>query len=353
MPAFKSRHCLASVLAFSTLSAGSTFGAEPTAGKKVAFSISYAGNAMRQGQISSWKETAAAAVADKVIAGSKVVTASSGAPEQASQIETLILEGTDAVVINAGSPTALNGVIAEACAAKVVVVLFDGIATAPCAYKVEYDWKSLGTTMASFVAKELGGKGNVVENRGMAGISIDDDMHSGAADVFAKYPGIKVVGTVYGQWTPSVTQKEISAILPSLPPVDAVISQGGGFGAFQAFAASGRKQPIMIYGNYQEEIKAWSESKAKDPSYKAISLCSSPTVSAVAFWVAQQVLAGKPVPKTIQIPLAVLEPDKLDEWLAKTPEGGVASPNYTRGWTEQLIAANANHTALPELPDPK
>ena len=352
MSAFNQR-CTAAIVALSALSIGSVSAAEPTADKKIAFSISYAGNAMRQGQISSWKSTTASAIADKVIAGSKVVTASNGAPEQASQIETLMLDGTNAIVINAGSPTALNGVIAEACAENIVVVLFDGIATAPCAYKLEYDWKSLGTTMATFVVKELGGKGNILENRGLAGISIDDDMHSGAAEVFAKYPDIKVVAAVYGQWTPSVTQKEISAILPSLPRIDAVISQGGGFGAFQAFAASGRKQPIMIYGNYQEEIKAWSESKAKDPSYKAISLSSSPTVSAVAFWVAQEILAGKTVPKTIQMPLAVLDPNKLGQWLAKTPEGGVASPDYTRQWTEQLVAANVNHTALPDLPDPK
>ena len=207
--------------------------------------------------------------------------------------------------------------------------------------------------MASFVAKELGGKGNVLENRGIAGISIDEDMHDGAAEVLAKFPDIKVVGTVYGAWTPSVTQKEISAIIPSLPKVDAVISQGGAFGAYQAFADADRKQPIMVYGNYQEEIKAWSEMKKKDSSYKAISLCSSPTVSSVAFWVAQQILSGKAVPKTIAMPINFIDPNKLDQWLVHTPEGGVASPYYTREWVRQLVAANANHTALPATPDPK
>ncbi len=328
-------------------------GPSKTADKTIAFSISYAGNAMRQGQIKAWEATTAQAVADGIIKKTKVVTAHNGAPEQAAQIETLILEGWSAIVINAGSPAALNGVIQEACAANIVVVEFDGIATTPCAYKVEYNWKGVGATMASYVAKELHGKGNVLENRGIAGISIDEDMHDGAAEVLAKYPDIKVVGTVYGAWTPSITQREISAILPSLPKIDAVISQGGGFGAYQAFAASGRKQPIMIYGNYQEELKVWSETKKKDPSYQAISISSSPTVSSVAFWVAQQILSGQPVPRTLDMPINFIDPAKLDQLLAKTPEGGVASPDYSRGWVEQLIAANRNHTALPATPDPR
>lgn len=344
---------LAGAAALTAVFIGSAWADESTTDKKIAFSISYAGNAMRQGQMRGFSDTAAQAVKDKIVAANKIVSANNSAPEQASQIETLILEGWNAIVVNAGSPTALNGVIAEACSAKIVVVVFDGIATAPCAYKVEYDWKGLGVTMATFVAKQLDGKGNVLENRGLAGISIDDDMHSGVAETFAKYPGIHTVSTVYGQWTPSITQREISAILPSLPQVDAVISQGGGFGAYQAFAGSGRKQPIMIYGNYQEEIKVWSEELAKNPNYKAISLSSSPTVSSVAFWVAQQVLAGKSVPKTVHIPLVVIDPAQLPKWLAKTPQGGVASPDYTLEWTEKLITANANNTAFPATPDPK
>ena len=324
-----------------------------TADKTIAFSISYAGNAMRQGQIKAWEATTTQAVADGIIKKTKVVTAHNGAPEQASQIETLILEGWSAIVINAGSPAALNGVIKEACAANIVVVEFDGIATTPCAYKVEYNWKGVGSTMATYVANKLHGKGNVLENRGIAGISIDEDMHDGATEVLAKDPGVKIVGTVYGAWTPSITQREISAILPSLPQVDAVISQGGGFGAYQAFADAGRKQPIMVYGNYQEELKVWSEMRKKDPNYQAISLSSSPTVSSVAFWVAQQVLSGKSVPKTVDMPINFVDPAKLDQLLAKTQEGGVASPDYSRGWVEQLVAANMNHTSLPATPEPR
>ncbi|MGH7211484.1 MAG: ABC transporter substrate-binding protein, partial [Acetobacteraceae bacterium] len=72
----------------------------------------------------------------------------------------------------------------------------------------------------------------------------------------------------------------------------------------------------------------------------------------IAFWVAQQVLAGKPVPKTVQVPLLVIQPDQLDAWLKAVPQGGVATPVYSQAWTAKLIDANARRTALPASPEP-
>ena len=85
----------------------------------------------------------------------KVVNANNSASEQASQIESLIVEGWDAIVIDAASPTALNGVIQEACDAHIVVVVFDSLATAPCAYKVAYNYVDMGKQEVDFVAKRV------------------------------------------------------------------------------------------------------------------------------------------------------------------------------------------------------
>ncbi len=45
---------------------------------------------------------------------------------QPAQVQNLILQGYDAIVINAASPTHLNGAIKQACDAGIVVVSFDG-----------------------------------------------------------------------------------------------------------------------------------------------------------------------------------------------------------------------------------
>ncbi|XBS69194.1 hypothetical protein ABK905_22445 [Acerihabitans sp. KWT182] len=67
---------------------------------------------------------------------------------------------------------------------------------------------------------------------------------------------------------------------------------------------------------------------------------------------AQQVLAGKKVPKVIHMPLLKIKVGDLDQWIAATPDGSVATSVYSREWTESLIQANLNNTELPESPLP-
>jgi ribose transport system substrate-binding protein len=322
-----------------------------TSAKRIALSNSYAGNSWRQQMLKTWNSATAQAKTDHLIKDAKVVNANASAPEQANQIESLIVEGWDAIVINAASPTALNGVIKEACDQKIVVVVFDGLATAPCAYKVAYNYVDMGRQEAEFVAKKLGGKGNVLEVRGIAGVSVDDDIHKGIVDTFAKYPDIKIVGSVHGNWTQTIAQKEVASVLPSLPKVDAIVTQGGdGWGTYQAFKAAGRPTPLIIFGNRQDELALWGDLLKTDPSYDTFSVSSAPGCASVAFWVAQQVLAGKKVPNTIYLPLPRIETADLNAWLKVMPTGAVATPVYTQAWSASVVDANAAGKPLPASP---
>ncbi|MGH7119040.1 MAG: ABC transporter substrate-binding protein [Acetobacteraceae bacterium] len=324
-----------------------------TAQDGIALSNSYAGNSWRQQMIRIWDLAARDAIGHSVIAKTKVVNANNSAPQQASQISDLTLEGWKAIVIDAASPTALNGVIQQACGAHIVVVVFDGLATAPCAYKVAINYVSWGTMEAQYVAKRLGGKGNVLEVRGVAGTSVDQDIHQGIVETFSKYPGIKIVGSVNGAWTQSIAQKEVAGILPSLPRIDAVVTQGGdGYGTYQAFKSAGRPTPLIIMGNRQDELALWKQLAAAPSGYQTFSVGTPPGISSIAFWVAQQILAGATVPKTVHVPLVVIHAKNLDAWLKAVPPGGVATPVYDQKWTEQLIAANLNHSAPPAAPIP-
>jgi len=325
-----------------------------TSKAKIALSNSYAGNTWRQQMLKTWDAATKDAQGKKLIADSKVVNSNNSAPEQANQIENMIVEGWSAIVINAASPTALNGVIQEACDQKIVVVVFDGLATAPCAYKVAYDYVKMGEQEADFVAKKLGGKGNVLEIRGIAGVSVDDDISKGIHDTFAKDTGIKLVGSVHGNWTQTVAQKEVASVLPTLPKVDAIVDQGGdGWGAYQAFKSADRPIPLIIMGNRQDELALWDQLRQQPGGYDTFSLSSAPGVASIAFWVAQQVLAGKQVPNTVQVPLLVIDEKDLPMWLKATPQGGVATPVYTQDWTAKLIDANVKSEPLPKSPLPE
>jgi len=231
--------------------------------------------------------------------------------EQAAQIQNLILQGYNAIVINAASPDALNGVVKQACDAGITVVSFDGIVTEPCAWRVAVDFKKMGRLEVDYLAKKMPAGGNLLEIRGLAGVFVDDEIHNGIVEGVKANPQFKIVGSVHGNWAQEVAQKEVAGILPSLPEIKAVVTQGGdGYGAAQAFAAAGRPTPTIIMGNRQDELQWWKEQKDKN-GYETMSASIAPGVSTLAFWVAQMILDGKQVPKDLTVPFLTIDQPAL------------------------------------------
>ena len=105
-------------------------------------------------------------------------------------------------------------------------------------------------------------------------------------------------------------------------------------------------------GNRQDELALWQTILKADPTYKTFSVSSTPSSSKVAFWVAQQILAGRHVPKTMNLPVTTIYQNDLDAWLAITPVGSLALTPFDQKWTEAFIdAANAGK-APPPAPAP-
>ena len=302
-----------------------------TSGMKIALSNNYAGNSWRQAMLTSWEKITGEAVAAGIVAAADpFTTAENQATEQAAQIQNMILQGYNAIVVNAASPTAINGAIKEACDAGIIVVSFDGIVDEPCAWRIAVDFKGMGKSEVEYLAKAMPAGGNLLEIRGLAGVFVDDAISSGIAEGVAENPQFKLVGSVHGDWAQDVAQKAVAGILPSLPEIAAVVTQGGdGYGAAQAFAAAGRPTPTIIMGNREDELKWWKEQKDAS-GYTTKSVSIAPGVSTLAFWVAQQILDGKEVPKDLTVPFLRIDQDNLETNLASTQAGGVANVEYSQ-----------------------
>ncbi|MFN3497761.1 MAG: substrate-binding domain-containing protein, partial [Pannonibacter indicus] len=154
-----------------------------------------------------------------------------------------------------------------------------------------------------------------------------------------QFPQFKIAGSVHGDWAQDVAQRAVAGILPSLPEIAAVVTQGGdGYGAAQAFEAAGRPTPVIIMGNREDELQWWK--KQKDASgYETMSVSIAPGVSTLAFWVAQQILDGKDVKKDLVVPFLSISQDTLEENLATTQKGGVANVEYSLEDAQAVIAA--------------
>lgn len=310
-----------------------------TSDKRIALSNNYAGNSWRQAMLQTFEDTGKQAVADGAVAAADAYTTSENqATEQAAQIQNMILQGYDAIVLNAASPTALNGAVKEACDAGVTVVSFDGIVTEPCAWRIAVDFAAMGKEEVDYIATRLPDGGNLLEIRGLAGVFVDDEISKGIHEGVAEHSQFEIVGSVHGDWAQDVAQKAVAGILPSLPDIVGVVTQGGdGYGTAQAFKAADRPTPLIVLGNRQDELQWWAEQRDAN-GYETLSLSIAPGVASLAFWVAQQVLDGNDVPKDLTVPFLKITQDTLDESLASTPEGSVANVTYTLEDAQRVIA---------------
>ena len=313
-----------------------------TSDKRIALSNNYAGNSWRQAMLRSWDKVTSQAVEEGVVAAADAfTTAENQVTEQAAQIQNLILQGYEAIVLNAASPEGLNGAVQEACDAGIVVVSFDGIVTEPCAWRIAVDFHQMGKDEVLYLAERMPEGGNLLEIRGLAGVFVDDAISGGIHEGVEENPQFEIVGSVHGDWAQDVAQKAVAGILPSLPEIDGVVTQGGdGYGAAQAFAAADREMPVIVMGNRHDELTWWKEQKDAS-GYETMSVSIAPGVSTLAFWVAQQILDGQEVPKDLVVPFLRIDQENLEENLESNEEGGVANVEYTLEDAQSVISAGS------------
>jgi ribose transport system substrate-binding protein len=313
----------------------------------VALSNSYDGNSWRQVMVANFSSEAQQAEKAHLISRFEVVNADDSSTDQIGQIESMILQGYKVIVVDAASTSSLNGVIAKACSFGVTIVAFDSLVTAPCAYKVATNYEIYGQVETEYVATTLHGRGNLLEVRGMAGTSVDEDIDRGVHSVVARHPGMKVVGQVYGQWTESVAQTAVEGVVPSAPAVTAVVDQGGdGAGAAQAFAALHKRVPMVIMGNRGQELELWQSLRHSQPGYKTLSISSMPGMATIAMWVGQQVATGHHMPRTVYAPLLQISQAHLAAWLKATPASGVATEVFDLA--QSLAIVHATEKGRPD-----
>ena len=159
---------------------------------------------------------------------------------QINSLNNIIRQKPHAILVDAASVTALNPTLKRACDAGILVISFDQTVDEPCAYALSVDWDFIPRVLAEWVAEKLGGKGNVIIDRGLAGYEASIATTKATEEVLAKYPDIKIVGYFNGDFAPGPEQSGVAALLAANPQVDAVVNMAYGTGAMQALKDAGR-----------------------------------------------------------------------------------------------------------------
>jgi ribose transport system substrate-binding protein len=211
---------------------------------------------------------------------------------QINSLNNILRAKPDAILIDAGSAEALNPTIKKACDAGIVVISFDQVVSEPCAYALESDWNRIPAVLAEWMAKQLGGKGKVFVDRGLAGAPISAQLENGYLDVLKNYPDIEVIGNYNGEYALGPEQAGVASLLAAHPEVDGILTQGYGTGAMKALEDAGRPLVPVTAFSYNGTAVACAQTDGA----KCI-LGSNPAyLSSEAIKLAVDILDGKPKP---------------------------------------------------------
>lgn len=130
-----------------------------------------------------------------------VVSADDNDKHQIRQINAFMKEDVDLLIVSPNQMNTVTPAIDRAYDSGIPVVLFDrktdsGKYTA----FVGADNEKIGRTIGEYIATRLGGKGTVVEIRGLEGSSPAIERHKGFVSAIRKYPGIRLLASESGTW---------------------------------------------------------------------------------------------------------------------------------------------------------
>ncbi|MBZ9965747.1 sugar ABC transporter substrate-binding protein [Mesorhizobium sp. BR1-1-2] len=280
---------------------------------KVFLNMSYSGNTWQASAANGIKALASTPPYDKQVEF-KTIISGTDVQKQISDLQSMIAAGANAILLYPLSPTALNRTIKQACDQGVVVFTYDSTVTESCAHNVSNITARYGANTAQWMVNQMGGKGELIFNHGVAGTTVTKTYDEQAYGVFKKYPDIKIVGDFYGNWNDATSQEEVAKILAAHPNVDGIWTVDGTFGSLQAVINSRPDKLVVIAGQSNNGYRlAMADPAMQAKGLKGVSSSAGPAVGGYAFKLMMEVVTGKKklTANNIEYPLPWVEPQDV------------------------------------------
>lgn len=319
-------------------------------GYKVGFTDNFDGNTLHQQQEKYFEDLCSAMIEVGIVEDYTLVVANNDVATQVQQIETFIMEGCDLIIVDPCSSSGLDGAIEEAEAAGATVVVFnDGPVSSSHCYQLNVDCVANFGYLTEWCCEKLGGRGNVLVCRGVAGQSYDALAYQGITEAVAKYPDMKIVGEVYGEYNSTTAQTEIASFLASTTEkIDLVCGMSGdAYGAAMAFQAAGLEIPLIYGGNRGEFLNWWMEAYNEN-GYETISGVATPWFSAAALFLGIDVLDGVDVPQYMYYPMDLIPQEDLFNFEG-IDDSEVATNTHDLSWVRSELETQDEAACKPEM----
>ncbi len=122
------------------------------------------------------------------------------AERQIQQVEGFIAQKVDVIILNPCEVDASSPAVDKALAAGIPILNLNSVTkSAPTAFVGSHDEESARIAM-DFIARRLGGKGNVLMMQGFMGQAAQLKRDEGAREVLAKHPDLKLLSAQTAEW---------------------------------------------------------------------------------------------------------------------------------------------------------
>ena len=295
---------------------------------RIAVVNGFVANVWRIQMIQTAKAYAALPEIAKDIKEFKVVSVGTDMAAQLGAVEDFINQGFDAVLIDPNTPKGWDRVLRLANQKGTILIAFDNQVEGTDMAGVAQDQIAMGKQGGEWLVKYVGNKGKLLEIRGVAGFSADQERHDGFRSV-VEAPGNNFeIVEVVGNWAPGDSQKATADAIAAHGHFDGIFTQGGSNGTVQALIDA--KHPFVPMAGEGENLFRIQIDKYKDQGLKGFSYGQSPAQVAIALKEAIAALKGNTIPQLVSIPNPITDFTRMK-----------AGEDYFPDLTTDFFAANA------------
>ena len=247
-----------------------------------------------------------------------IVKTASGAPEQANQLQDLqTVNKINALVIFPFESASLTKPVAQVKSKGVYVTVVDRGLTdtsAQDAY-ISGDNTAFGKIPAEYLAKTMGGKGNLVAMRGIA-TTLDNERMDAFNSVLKAYPDMKLLDAKYANWNRDDAFKVMQDYLTRFKQIDAVWAADDDMavGVLKAIDQAKRTDIKIVFGGAGAKGMIKTLIDGKDPRIQANVSYSPKFIYDAIKLTAEARLKGEKLPATYIIPSVLITKDNAAQF---------------------------------------
>ena len=243
-----------------------------------------------------------------------VVDAGGDAAKQLQQVETFISQKVDAIM-QPQEQEACSPAIDKAKAAGIPIINCNSLTiTEPDAYVGSNDSESAEIAM-TYIAEQLGGKGNVLMMHGHPGQTAEVKRTEGAMDILAQNPDMTLLDEQTADWDRAEAMTLMENWIQAYgDQINAVFCQNDemALGALNALVQAGKKDNVLVVGvdAIDDALQSVKDGKMDATVYQD---CKGQAEGAIE--AAYKLAKGESVEKEILIPFILVTTENVDEYL--------------------------------------